>query len=57
MNNLTNLFLIDGQPMYAPDGDVGISYEDLESSDSGRDESGAMHRIVLRRNAGTWSFS
>lgn len=41
-------FLIDGQPILVPDADVEISYEDLDSEESGRDESGFMHRIVLR---------
>lgn len=41
-------FLIDGQPILAPDENVTISYEDLDSSESGRDESGVMHRIVMR---------
>lgn len=41
-------FLIDGQPILVPDEDVTVSYEDLDSSESGRDESGFMHRIVLR---------
>lgn len=41
-------FLIDGQPILAPDEDVTISYEDLDSEESGRDEGGYMHRIVLR---------
>lgn len=40
--------LIDGQPILAPDADITISYEDLDSSESGRDESGFMHRVVLR---------
>lgn len=41
-------FLIDGQPILAPDEDVTISYEDLDSEESGRDEGGYMHRIILR---------
>ncbi len=41
-------FLIDGQPILVPDEDVTISYEDLDSEESGRDESGVMHRIVMR---------
>lgn len=41
-------FLIDGQPILAPDEDIAISYEDLDSEESGRDESGYMHRIVMR---------
>ena len=41
-------FLIDGQPILMPDEGVEINLEDLDSSESGRDESGVMHRIVLR---------
>ena len=41
-------FLIDGQPILLPDEGVKINLEDLDSSESGRDESGYMHRIVLR---------
>lgn len=41
-------FLIDGQPILVPDEDVTISYEDLDSEESGRDESGVMHRVVMR---------
>lgn len=52
----TELFQIDGQPMFAPDADVGFSFEDLDASDSGRDESGVMHRIVVRYKLGIWSF-
>lgn len=40
--------LIDGQPVLVPDADLTISYEDLDSEESGRDESGFMHRLVLR---------
>lgn len=53
----TDLFKINGKPMFAPDASVGFSYEDLDSSDSGRDELGIMHRIVVRYKVGTWSFS
>ena len=48
MRNLFFDLLIDGQPVLAPDADMSISYEDLDSEESGRDESGVMHRIVLR---------
>ena len=41
-------FLIDGSPILIPDEGVQINLEDLDSSESGRDESGVMHRIVLR---------
>lgn len=40
--------LIDGQPVLVPDEDVTISFEDLDSEESGRDESGYMHRVILR---------
>lgn len=34
--------------MFAPDADVDFSFEDIDDSDSGRDESGVLHRIVVR---------
>ena len=52
----SDLFMVNGEPFLTPDEDVGFSYEDLDSSDSGRDESGFMHRIVVRYKVGTWSF-
>mgnify|MGYP007112557199 CR=1 FL=1 len=54
---LTNLFKIDGKPMFAPDGDMGFSFEDLDGADSGRDEAGVMHRVIVRHSVGTWSFT
>lgn len=54
--SFTNIFRINGKPMFAPDEDVGVSYSDLDADDSGRDESGYMHRIVVRYKLGTWSF-
>ena len=54
---LTNLFKIDGQPLYAPDAGVEPSYADLDSSDSGRDEAGVMHREVVRDKVATWPFA
>ena len=56
MRPFTNLFLINGKPMLAPDADVGVSYADLDADGSGRDEAGYMHRIVMRYKVGTWSF-
>jgi len=53
---LTELYQVDGVPMLAPDADVLLSFSDLDSADSGRDESGVMHRIVVRRNVATWEF-
>ncbi len=57
MRNTTELFRINGKPMLAPDEKVGVSYEDLDDSNSGRDEAGFMHRQVLRYKMPVWSFS
>lgn len=54
---MTDLFLVDGQPMLVPDGDMAISAEDIVSADSGRDESGALHRFGVRQGLGSWLFS
>lgn len=50
-------FLINGKPVLVPDQDVEISRSDLEADDSGRDESGYLHRIVTRERMRTWTFS
>lgn len=50
-------YQIDGKPMLVPDADVSLSFADLDSSDSGRDESGVMHRVVARYRVGTWGFN
>ena len=52
----TDLFKINGKPMFAPDADIDFSYEDLDSEDTGRDESGYMHRIVVRYKVMSGSF-
>lgn len=54
---LTELYKIDGKPMVAPDADVQMSFEDLDGAQSGRDEAGFMHRILVRRKVGVWEFS
>lgn len=41
-------FLIDGRPILEPDAGVEIEETDLEDPDSGCDESGVMHPIILR---------
>lgn len=56
MKSFAPFFKINGKPMFAPDADVGFSYADLDSEDSGRDDAGYMHRIVVRYKVGTWSF-
>lgn len=45
--------LIDGQPVLVPDGDITISFEDLDSEESGRDEAGFLHRVLLRSGVKT----
>lgn len=40
--------LIDGKPILVPDNDMAVEMNDLDHSDSGRDELGFMHRVVLR---------
>lgn len=41
-------FRIDDVPILVPDQDLEIEYNDLDSDETGRDESGVMHRVVLR---------
>lgn len=53
----TDLFKIDGLPMCPPDSDMSMAFEDIDSADSGRDESAVMHRIVVRQGVGKWEFS
>lgn len=57
MRAFAEFFKINGKPMLAPDEEVTLSYSDLDSDESGRDEAGYMHRIVLRHNVATWGFS
>ena len=54
---LTELYQIDGKPLVAPDQDVEMSFEDLDGAQAGRDESGYMHRILVRSKVGVWNFS
>lgn len=50
-------YRIAGLPMLVPDQDVELQYSDLDASDAGRDESGWMHRIVVRRRVKAWAFT
>ena len=52
----SELFLIDGKPMLLPDENMELSFEDLDSASAGRDESGVMHRIMVRQKVGKWGF-
>lgn len=56
MSRMTNLYQINGNPLPVPDEDVVMSFEDLDGADSGRDEGGWMHRIVVRHKVKSWSF-
>lgn len=57
MRETTDLFLINGKPMLAPDEKMQLSFEDLDDSTSGRDEMGFMHRAVLRYKVPVFQFS
>ena len=57
MRKTITLFQVNGKPILVPDAPVGISYEDVDSSDAGRDESGYMHRVMVRNKVGVWSFT
>lgn len=50
-------YLVDGVPILVPDANLSISRTDLDASDTGRDESGYMHRIIVRERVQTWKFS
>ena len=49
--------LIDDKPILVPDQDMEMEYNDLDSEETGRDESGVMHRIVLRHGIRKFSIS
>ena len=57
MRRTMECFTIDGKPILVPDAEVTVSYEDLDAAESGRDESGVMHRIVVRHKVASWGFS
>lgn len=50
-------YQIDGKPLLLPDAGVELTFSDLDADDAGRDESGFMHRQVVRERVRTWSFS
>lgn len=50
-------YKVDGSALLAPDEGVEISLSDLDASDSGRDESGVMHRFAVREKVRTFGFS
>lgn len=56
MNVQFDQLLVNGKPFLPPDATIDFSYEDLDDEASGRDESGIMHRIVVRYKVMTGSF-
>lgn len=46
--------LIDGRPVVAPDAGLEMQMTDLDTQESGRDESGFMHRVILRKDVRTF---
>ncbi len=57
MRGTTELFLIDGQPVLIPDGNLELTLQDMESADSGLDESAVLHRFLVRQGVGKWTFT
>lgn len=53
---LCALYRIDGKSLPMPDAGVEMSFQDVDGPDAGRDEAGYMHRSLLRRKVGSWSF-
>jgi hypothetical protein len=53
---LCNDFKIDGVAIVAPDAEVAVSRKDIEAADTGKDESGVLHRFLLRSKVRSWSF-
>lgn len=49
-------YKIEGMPLLVPDADVELTQTDLDSGSAGRDESGYMHRIRVRKRVKTWVF-
>ena len=49
-------FMIDGQPVPAPDAGVQLKREDVESEASGMDDRGVYHRFVLRPRVKKWTL-
>lgn len=57
MRSFDENYLVDGAPMLAPDAGVSLHFSDIDDSDAGRDESGFMHRSLVRSKVRTWGFT
>lgn len=49
-------YKVAGKALLAPDQGVELTQTDVDASDAGRDESGFMHRHVVRRRVKSWNF-
>lgn len=49
-------YLVDGNPLLAPDMNVNITENDLDCESSGRDQAGFMHRFIIRSGIKTFEF-
>lgn len=56
MRSFDHEFLIDGEPVLAPDSGLVLKREDVESDASGLDERGIYHRFVLRQRLKRWTL-
>lgn len=56
MRAQTQLFHVNGKYLLAPDGEVAVTYADVEALPPVRDQDGQLHRSVIRGNAGQWTF-
>lgn len=56
MRSFFNDFQVNGKPILVPDADISLEWNDLDGDSSGRDESGIMHRVVLRHRVPKWGF-
>lgn len=57
MRALDDGFKVDGVSLPVPDAGVALGCSDLDSEDTGRDETGVMHRFVVREKVRTFGFS
>ena len=57
MRSLFYDFQIDGKPILAPDCNITVELQDLHDADTGRDEAGYMHIIIVRHKVKTVPLS
>ena len=47
-------YQVNGRPILSPDRDIEVTLTDIYSADSGMDESGVAHHVLIRPNSHTW---